>query len=358
LITRSKVKKAGKILRREQPNSEDYLGALDILSDWKAHHANVLRLAKEELASLVVKIEPNGMIASREKRAKSIVEKLRREPNMSLDKMQDVGGCRGVLKTHKDVNKVAKALRRKKYIRTKNNYIRKPKADGYRGFHLVGSYHSEHLGELVIEFQIRTLIQHAWATAGEITELFTNKAIKPLGGDKRWKEFYKDVADVFWVIDSEISHKGIDLYKEDPNLIARELRNIVGRRAELQKVINRLKSKEKSLSVIDRFQAYSNSLKRADQHREELESEQGYFYIHVEGIRSPTPAMNITHYEESELTEARAKTYTKEKEIAGKDTELVVLVSSTAVGGIRESYPNFFADAILFTRLVLVILKV
>lgn len=352
-LTRSQVKKAGSKLKKEAPGSPAYQNAMDILAKWKAQHTKPLEKARAELHELSIKIDADVTLASREKRARSIVDKLARESSMALDTMQDIGGCRAVLSVEKDVMKLVTLLRKKKHIETADNYIKKPKRDGYRSFHLIAEYPVIGLGKLPIELQIRTKIQHAWATAGEITELFTNKSIKHLAGDAQWKEFYKDLSEIFAVIDS-LAHRDMDFAEMDVRGVARSLKPNINR--EQMHVVRRLVKQQKQLDVLEKFQAYRNSLKFADESRANAEYESGYFLIHVTHLKSPRPEIILVHYPSEHLTHAQQKTYELEKRIAAVDTELVVLVSSQAVGGIKAAYPNYFADSMLFTKLLNVVL--
>ena len=327
----------------------EYAEGMGVLIEWKSLHSAPLIEASKQLNSVVIKIDDQATLASRLKRARFIVDKLKREPSMALDKMQDIGGCRAILRTEKDVRKAAKALRRKKHIKTAHNYLKSPKEDGYRGFHLTGRYFSQHVAGLYIEFQIRTRIQHAWATAGEITELFTDKSIKNLVGDSEWNGFYNDLADIFSVIDTKITRRYIDLAIEPAKIIAPILKTLLN--SQQKKTVQNIKRKQQKLNVMEKFQAYSNSLVFAEKQRTN-ELLNGYFLIHVIGIKTTTPQIKLRHYNEIALQQAQTKTYELEKRIADSDQELVVLVSSTAVGGIQESYPNYFADSLLFTRLV------
>ena len=54
-----------------------------------------------------------------------------------------------------------------------DDYITTPKDSGYRGVHLIYRYYSdknETFNGLKIEVQIRTALQHAWATAVDENE--------------------------------------------------------------------------------------------------------------------------------------------------------------------------------------------
>ncbi len=45
--------------------------------------------------------------------------------------------------------------------------------------------------DFFVEVQIRSKIQHAWATAVEIVDTFTNQALKSNNGSKEWIEFFR-----------------------------------------------------------------------------------------------------------------------------------------------------------------------
>ena len=65
----------------------------------------------------------------------------------------------------------------------KYDYIAHPKSDGYRGVHYVYKYRSgstpkAEFNSLRIEVQLRSRLQHAWATAVETVSTFTGQALK------------------------------------------------------------------------------------------------------------------------------------------------------------------------------------
>ena len=128
----------------------------------------------------------------------SIILKLQRTPSMQATTMQDMGGCRAVVDT---IDSVAKLTDQFKQIITKlddpkeYNYIRHPKPDGYRSVHFVVKYRPkakayQHLPSRRIEIQVRSSLQHKWATALETIDLFTEQTLKTGGGQYSWKRFF------------------------------------------------------------------------------------------------------------------------------------------------------------------------
>ena len=93
---------------------------------YKRQHSYPLHVIYIHLRRLAEK-NTNIIVAERLKRLDSIVNKLKREPNMSLWTMQDLGGCRFIVPTLEEVydyaNKYKKSRIRHKYIQT-YDYIR------------------------------------------------------------------------------------------------------------------------------------------------------------------------------------------------------------------------------------------
>jgi ppGpp synthetase/RelA/SpoT-type nucleotidyltranferase len=69
----------------------------------------------------------------------SIRKKLNKEPG-TLAQMQDLGGCRAIVKTISDVNRlieIYRGLNSFHKIRLDRSYIENPREDGYRSHHFV-----------------------------------------------------------------------------------------------------------------------------------------------------------------------------------------------------------------------------
>jgi hypothetical protein len=106
---------------------------------------------------------------------------------MSVTTMHDLGGCRVVLETVDEADELVAVLRdlpRARHRITRvYDYLHDdpgPKDSGYRGVHLACEYRAskpEYHG-LRIGLQVRTQLQHAWATAVETMDLFSGSELK------------------------------------------------------------------------------------------------------------------------------------------------------------------------------------
>ena len=197
--SKSSVHKAGSILRKENATSEELEQALTTLSRWRALHSYPINTFQAYLRLKVKKSDyDDPIIAQRLKRLPSIIQKLKRYPRMGLETMQDIGGLRVILKDVSMVYNLYSSLSKAHFkhipLLPPNDYIKNPKPDGYRSLHQVYKYvnnnHPE-LNVLHIEIQIRTSLQHAWATAVETLGIVEKSSFKTGEGDEKFKRFFK-----------------------------------------------------------------------------------------------------------------------------------------------------------------------
>ncbi|MDP3068734.1 MAG: RelA/SpoT domain-containing protein [Opitutaceae bacterium] len=327
---------------------------MEVLSYWRSEHSLPLTLASERLQSVALKNDRKAIFAKRLKRFVSIVLKLRRFPSMSLRNVQDIGGCRAIFSSRKKLIQTLRDLKRLPEFRWADgkvrikDYIQKPKPGGYRSVHIIGLFPSESRQTRRIEVQLRTRIQHYWATALEIVDLFTQQALKSNQGDPEWRELFRELGEHFELMDS------IHLF-EGMNLAAK-------RRAYRDRIrddlIHQQSAKEirlccKKLRVMKKFAAYAGSLVVVDEQLSELK-QPGFVLLKIdlEGQK-----VDSTVFAEDNSRSAEAEYTSLEAATANAGGVVVALVSSTAVGGIKEAYPNYFADSSEFVQLLGLILE-
>ena len=196
--SRTQVNAAGATLIDPASSLTDLRRARAIVNSWRAAHSLPLDRIRMELQERVAPLGEEALVAQRLKRLSSIDAKLRRFRNMNLARMQDVGGCRAVLPSVDDVRRAARSYAdrssKHRVVHT-DDYVTSPRNSGYRGFHLVSRFQSDDDQEAVyagmrIEIQLRSRLQHAWATAVETVGTFSDQALKSSQGDEGWLRFF------------------------------------------------------------------------------------------------------------------------------------------------------------------------
>lgn len=190
--SRSRVNRAGQNVRDGVASLDD----LAVIDEWRAAHRAVLNTFQAILRTRTR--EADVVVAQRHKRRSTIFDKLLRLPRMELGRMDDVAGCRLIFESVNELEAFrttfhgARFNHSRKNHEDKYNYIKSPKATGYRGIHDVYSYDvkstaGKRYKGLLVEVQYRTRIQHAWATAVEVIGFVTESQPKFQQGDKRYE---------------------------------------------------------------------------------------------------------------------------------------------------------------------------
>ncbi|MCX5545718.1 RelA/SpoT domain-containing protein [Paraburkholderia sp. CNPSo 3076] len=300
-----------------------YLEAYAVMSNWRASHQFPLNTFKINLRERARRIDEHAFVAQRLKRAPSIIAKLSRFPNMRLTQMQDIGGCRAVLSTLHDVTLLRDALkssRIKHRLVNEKDYITTPKEDGYRGIHLVYRYVSdrkETYNNHSVEIQIRTNLQHAWATAVETVGTLIGQGLKADQGEKVWLDFFALVSAAFAIREGVNGPREFD-----------ELRTI-------------LREMERELHVIDRLTAFQRVMKAAIA---DPDRRLAAYFLMVLDARNEE--VNVLSYASDEFDQATAE-YKRVEEAAKPGVDAVLVVADSA-HALRVAYPNYFGDTSLF----------
>jgi GTP pyrophosphokinase len=216
VYTKGEVNRAGQLLRRfyAQPPVEEGEDAfagfdLDELVDamiavtwWRSLHARPLSRVAANLRHHVAAeggaVSGHIDVTQRLKRRPTIFDKLEREPTMQLTQMADIGGVRVRLPSLRHVHAVSRRLRKTWTIVRTRDYIKEPRSSGYRAIH-----HIVRRDGRLIEVQLRTVMQDAWANQVEEDSRRLSVGYKFGAGGEDVHEYYRIVSEVFAAIDRD-----------------------------------------------------------------------------------------------------------------------------------------------------------
>ena len=162
-VSRKAATKAGVLL-----SASDKLDAASLATaqTWRVQHLEPTARCFEALTQCAKHFE-GAVVSYRLKRMTSILRKLqRRNSNFELGALDDIGGCRLIVGSVREVYEAAKILDDLLEHWKSKDYIAVPQRSGYRSYHAI---YKVSVGEITyrIEVQIRTRLQHLWATGVE-----------------------------------------------------------------------------------------------------------------------------------------------------------------------------------------------
>jgi hypothetical protein len=307
--------------------------ALDIINNWRASHYFPLNTFATTLRRRAVHF-PRAVVTQRVKRLRAIQNKLKKHTRnpIALSDMQDIGGCRIVVGSVAQVEKLAKEYREsdlKHKLAREDNYIAVPKTSGYRGIHLIYSYLSdrkETYRGLNVEIQLRTELQHAWATAVEIVGFFRRELLKSSEGDPVWKHFFKLMAAE--IAFSEKSGFGVPGMPSDRDKLRDQLRRCAGKlgACDYLRVVGQ--------GVVDVVEV----------------NIPGAHYFLLE-LDTSTRKLKITGYRLNARQKATWEYAQIERAILGSHEREAVLVSAQSMADLKRAYINYFLDLRRFIEL-------
>jgi putative GTP pyrophosphokinase len=168
MTSKSQVNRSGEVLRLSRLNPAsvsnlDKVSAFEVVEEFRRGFAYPLAKINNGLRNFVQQVSEEILVAQRLKRMPQIIHKLERLPGAQLARMEDIGGCRAVLKTQDQVNAIVRKIQGQwNLARPLRDYIAESKASGYRAIHLIIE-RDEHR----LEIQLRTLGQQTWANVVE-----------------------------------------------------------------------------------------------------------------------------------------------------------------------------------------------
>ena len=203
--SRKAVNRAGDVLKAMTETPAELMKAYEIVSNWRSCHGYPINTFKITLRRKGAQVDKTVLVAQRLKRFESIIAKLQRYPNMNLAQMQDIGGLRAVVKTVSQLHRLRDiylGLKHPTFARdlVTRDYTDTPKPSGYRSIHLVYRYKNRGMPDydgLQIELQLRTKLQHIWATAVETIDTFLQYSLKASRGPEEWLDFFSITGSAF-----------------------------------------------------------------------------------------------------------------------------------------------------------------
>ena len=250
---------------------------------------------------------------------------------MKLARMQDIGGLRAVVGSINKVREIEHSYRSSERLKhelaSSKDYIQFPKEDGYRSVHLIYRYRNDRAADyngLSLELQLRTRLQHAWATAVETMGTFLGQALKSGQGEKQWRGFFTTAS------------AALALVEKSPPVPGYEGRDSAN-------VIEEVARTEKRLHVLEKLRGFAVAADR-------ITAERGKGAFHLVILDSAKRSVRILPYPVSRL-EAANEAYAAIERLtkAGEPIE-AVLVSAGPIDALRKAYPNYFLDTQEFAR--------
>ena len=332
LYSKSQIANAGKLLAGIIPatamHDDAVRQAFKVAWNWRNSHIYPMRRLRAELSKKAKIVNPWAVAAARPKRMKSIRQKL---DARSLYDIQDIAGCRAIMPTIGEVRALLAAYDSgaRHALHKPYDYIAAPRDTGYRCFHLVYKFEGETDEEReafrhhYVELQLRTQLQHAWATAVEAVGLVRGESLKHGIGDPDWLRFFNLMSSEF------AEEEGCPHVPGTPE-----------NAADRHKEIKELNQKLDAVKSLDGFRRIIEKTARAEASRGTI------FLIQYDPDREEVSIKTIPNYEIGS-----SKMGTAEQMESGKGRRIeTVLVEVDAASDLRKAYPNYFLDVGIFVE--------
>lgn len=321
-ISKHGLDRAGNIIRLHR-DDEGYYAAIEMLNRWREQHILPMDFYFD-VCNDIVKcnyVYKGAVVAERLKRLPTIIDKLDRFPHMHLSTMYDIGGVRVILEDIRlllSFEDEARLLPGLKGAQCKD-YLTNPKDSGYRGRHLIFKRDG-----MLIEVQLRTKLQHLWATSVETIDVIRGTSMKTKQSDDYWQKFF------------ELASSAFAYMEELPMLPQHQGWDVIRLRDELQGMID-------EYPIDESLKAYAATYGAIDGHEQTKDS-----YYAVVTFDSCNNNTSIAYYPEDKYQEATHRY----EELENVPCDNNVLVSVSDLKKLRDAYPNYFKDISRFREMI------
>jgi hypothetical protein len=307
------VKIAGDILSKRVTRTPETEEAFRVLHNWRLHHAYPMLRERAKLSRLTKQY--GAITAGRLKRTSSIRKKLSLG-KVKLHKIQDIVGCRAILNSMDEVTEVLNRYRiieEGGNVRKIDDYISKPKESGYRSIHLIVGFDekghgTKHTG-CNVEIQLRTRLQHVWATTVEAAGAMRNEDLKGGAGDREWLRFLQLMSG--YIAEMEGQPRGDFLSMSYADLV------------------NEIRILNRNLNVVDNLNTFRDFMSHAEKY------DGAYNAKYLLKMNAKTGEIFVAPSWRTEFS-------LDDLDDDFEETRYSIEVSTDSMDSLRQAYPNYF----------------
>ena len=313
--SKSEVDRTARELAKNKIDGDKKTQYYDILADFRSAHAYPIQSMINNFRNKAFDIDKNAIVVRRLKRIPSILNKLRRQQTMRVSAMGDIGGIRVIVKNINMVYQLTKSIehgRTQNKLVYKKDYLQNPKASGYRGIHLTYSYggNKQEYEKYRVELQIRSQIQHSWATAVEVVGTFSRENLKAGKGNKNWLELFAYISKAFACLENN----------KKPKL----------------SLVEKIKDLSNKLHVVEKLESYLVAT-------QELNDFKSSDYILLD-LDVSNKVISLFNFAKKFTKKAYEHFNLLEQRYAEDQSRDIVMVSANSIKDLKKAYPNYFSD--------------
>jgi len=201
--SKSRIDKAGRVLATPPEEiTYEFLELEEVFDEYRTLHLRPLTLLTSSIQNWLADYGGDYYIAQRLKRKPQIARKLQRL-SVRLTQLQDIGGLRIIVQDDKAVDALSEFLDRHfessghfKVQRTTDYREKGRDRTGYRALHKIITD-----GDVHLELQIRSRIQHYWAENIEKTSILYGQHLKEEQGAPPVLQYFKRLSDIFYEVE-------------------------------------------------------------------------------------------------------------------------------------------------------------
>ncbi|WP_165253733.1 hypothetical protein [Adlercreutzia sp. ZJ304] len=216
-----------------------------------------------------------------------------------------------------DVRKISEAIQATGQYYDIKDYMLNPKSSGYRGIHLICRHDAKSFGyeNLNVEVQVRSFLQHDWATAVEIYDMISNANLKFGSGSNEQKRYFQ--------------------------LVSTIMNDAVINRNES---IDELRQLDKKLNILASLREVMNSMYVVYNSKSDINRSDSCLITVDVGVQQ----INLEIFPSDQEDDAAAR-YT-ELESSAQDGLVYLLARAGSLEDLRRAYPNYYSDISVFVR--------